>query len=216
MLPVAPPPIAANELRPGRFWYAVAAVTAVALIALGVIGGVSRFNDVTDAVDTGRSFSDGETVSIRLGPESDRTIWIKDQGPSDSQKCSITGPGDPGLDSPAIDFFLTRDATWNPLYDIHVKRSGTYELTCSSDGPSEYAVGDHGGIVTFLGGAVLAIVLSVLGVGIAAVIVLVTAIRRRAHRKRLLAERRDAGAQPGPTPAVPAPAPADGEHHPTV
>ncbi|MFJ3084897.1 hypothetical protein [Streptomyces sp. NPDC086838] len=215
MLPVAPPPIPANELKPGRFWYAVAAGIAVALIALGAMVGVSRFNDVIDAVDTGHPFANGETVSVRLGPESDKTIWIKERGPSASQKCSITGPGDPGLGGPGIDFFLTRDATWNPLYDIDVKRSGTYELACSSDGPSQYAVGDRGGIVTFLGGAILAVVLPVLGIGIAAVIVLVTAIRRRAHRKRLVAERRDSGAQPGPTPA-PAPAPADGERRSAV
>ncbi|MFC8535437.1 hypothetical protein ACFUJY_15965 [Streptomyces sp. NPDC057249] len=189
MLPTAPPQIPANELRPGRFWYAVAAATALVLVVLGVLLGVHRFNDMVDAVDAEHPFVNDDTVSLRLGPESERTIWIRDRGPSDDQHCSITGPGELRLESPGIDVFLTRDETWNPLYDIDVSQPGDYEITCSSEGPSWYAFGESGGIVTFLGGSILAVVLPVAGVGLGAVIVIVTAVRRRDHRKRLLAER---------------------------
>ncbi|MEU2022980.1 hypothetical protein ABZ565_12530 [Streptomyces sp. NPDC016469] len=207
MLPSAPPQIPANELRPGRYWYAVAAGTAVVLVVLGVVLGIYRFNNLVDAVDTGHRFTNGDTVSLRLGPESEKTIWIKDRGPSAAQDCSITGPGDPHLGGPGIDVFLTRDETWNPLYDIDVSRTGDYEITCSSEGPSQYAIGKSGGIVSFLGGSILVVVLPLTGVGLGAAIVIVTAVRRRDHRKRLLAERGGPGwghpAQPGPA-TVPA------------
>lgn len=213
MLPSALPHIPANELRPGRYWYAVAAATAIVLIALGVVIGVYRFNDVIDAVDTNHQFADGDTVSLQLGPESERTIWIKERGPSAAQDCSITGPGDPHLRGPGIDVFLTRDETWNPLYDIDVSRTGNYEITCASVGPSQYAFGKPGGIVAFLGGAVLAIVLPLLGVGLGVVIVIVTAVRRSDHRKRLLAER---GGPGGPHPTLPVAAPTMSERGPGV
>ncbi|MGQ4487907.1 hypothetical protein ACN6LM_005121 [Streptomyces sp. SAS_281] len=189
MLPFAPPQIPANELSPGRLWYAVAAVTTVALIVLGVVLGVYRFNNMVDAVDTDHQFANGDIFSLRLGPESERTIWIKDRGPSAAQDCNITGPGNPRLGGPGIDVFLTRDETWNPLYDIEASRTGNYKITCSSEGPSQYAIGKSGGIVTFLGGSILAVVLPVVGVSLGTVIVIVTAVRRRDHRKRLLAER---------------------------
>ncbi|MFJ8886793.1 hypothetical protein ACIRJR_25775 [Streptomyces sp. NPDC102402] len=189
MQPFAPPRIPANELRPGRHWYATAAVIAVVLTVLGVAVGVYRIDKVTDAVDTGHQFADGDTVTLRLSPESERTIWIKDRGPSAAQRCGITGPGDPRLTDPGVDVFLTRDETWNPLYAIDVPRAGDYEVTCSSQGPSRYAIGDSGGLVAFVGVLVLAGALPVLGIGVCAVIVLITALRRRGHRKRLLAER---------------------------
>ncbi|MFA7761285.1 hypothetical protein [Streptomyces sp. NRRL S-448] len=195
MQPFATPHIPANDLRPGRHWYATAASIAVALIVLGVAIGVYRFSNVIDAVDTGRHFADGETVALRLDPESEKAIWIMDQefGPSAAPECSITGPGDPRLTDPGIDVFLTRDETWNPLYVIDVPRAGDYEVTCSSPEPSQYAIGDSGGIFAFAGWLILAIALPVLGISICAVIVLVTVVRRSRHRKRLLAERHGSG-----------------------
>ncbi|MCF6525259.1 hypothetical protein [Streptomyces sp. JJ36] len=192
MQPFPPPRIPANALRPGRHWYVVAAAVAVVLITLGVTLGVYRFDNAIDAVDTDNQFADGDTVTLRLEPESEKAIWIRNRGPSPAQECGITGPGDPRLSDPGIDVFLTRGETWNPLYTIDVPRSGDYEVTCSSQGPSRYAIGDTGGFVASLGGLVLAAFLPVLGIGICAVIVLVTAVRRRSHHQRLLAEERAA------------------------
>ncbi|MEU8955840.1 hypothetical protein AB0C93_16215 [Streptomyces sp. NPDC048518] len=182
-----PPHIPANELRPGRHWYVTAALTAAVLIVLGAVIGVYRLTHVTDAVDTGHPFRDGDTVTVRLGPESDKAIWISERGPSPDQECDITGPGDPRLTSPGIDVYLTRDEAWNPLRTIEVSRTGDYEVTCSSKGPSRYAIGDPEGHVGFLAGLVPAVLLPVLGVGIGAAVALVTFVRRRGHRRRLLA-----------------------------
>lgn len=190
MQPFPSPQIPANELRPGRRWYATAAAISVVLIVLGLAIGVHRFKNVVDAVDTDNRFGDGDTVTLRLDPEHEKAIWIRDQVSPSHQACDITGPGDPRLTGPGIDMFLTRDETWNPLYTIDVPRAGDYKVTCSSQGaPSQYAIGDPGGLVTFGGWLALAVSLPVLGVSVGVGIALVTAFRRRSHRKRLLAER---------------------------
>ncbi|MFJ6782713.1 hypothetical protein [Streptomyces yangpuensis] len=190
-----PPRIPANELRPGRHWYVTAGAIAVVLIMMGVVIGALRFDDAIDSVDTGHSFANGDIVTLRLEPGSERTIWIRDEefGPSADPKCSITGPGDPVLTDPGVDVFLTRDETWNPLHTIDVRRAGEYEVTCSSQARSKYAIGDSAGLFAFAGRLVLAVALAVLGIISCVVIVLVTAFRRSRHRKELLAERRGSG-----------------------
>ncbi|MFE5489795.1 hypothetical protein ACFQ7Z_07505 [Streptomyces virginiae] len=90
--------------------------------------------------------------------------------------------------------FLTRDETWNPLYAIDVPRPGDYQISCSSDVRSKFAIGDSGGFLALAGWTVLAIALAALGVTTCAVIISVTAFRRGRHRKQLLAERHGSGA----------------------
>lgn len=203
MQPFPSPQIPANELRPGRHWYAAAAALTVVLIVLGMAIGVFRFKNVINAVDTDNQFTNGDTVTLRLDPEHEKAIWIKDRGPSARQACDITGPGDPGLTDPGIDVFLTRDETWNPLYTIDVPQAGDYQVTCSSrGGPSRYAIGDPGGFVTFGVWLAMAVSLPMLGISIGAAIALVTAFRRRGHRKRLLAERYGSGGSHQAEPAM--------------
>ncbi|UNZ15852.1 hypothetical protein [Streptomyces sp. 891-h] len=202
MRPFPPPRIPANELRPGRHWYVTAAAIAVVLITLGGALGVYRFNDALDAVDTHNQFANGDTVTLRLEPEREKTIWVKYPGRSPGPECDITGPGSPGLTDPGLDVFLTRDESWTALYTIDVPRAGDYSVTCSSQALSRYAFGEPDGLVGLAGWLMLAIALPVLGVIICAVIVLVTAVRRSRHRKRLRAERYGSGdgrsARPGP------------------
>ncbi|MEU9088485.1 hypothetical protein [Streptomyces sp. NPDC048357] len=188
MQPFPSPRIPANELRPGRHWYATAAAIAVLLIVVGAAIGAYRFSKAIDSVDTGNQFANGDTVTLRLEPGSEKTIWVKYPGRSPGPECDITGPGAPGLTDPGADVFLTRDETWMPLHTIDVPRAGDYRVTCSSQALSRYAIGDSGGLVAFAGWLMLAILLPMLGISICVVIVLVTAFRRRGHRKRLLAE----------------------------
>ncbi|MFD3939712.1 hypothetical protein ACFWSF_36995 [Streptomyces sp. NPDC058611] len=204
--PFPPPQIPAIELRPSRRWYATAGAIAVVLIVMGVAIGAFRFNNAIDAVDTNHQFANGDIVTLRLEPGSEKTMWIRDEefGPSAAPKCSITGPGDPGLTDPGVDVFLTGDETWNPLYTIDVPRAGDYQVTCSSHASSKYAIGDSGGFFALAGWLVLAIALPILGITICAVIVLITTFRRSRRREQLLAERQGSGggnpahASPGP------------------
>ncbi len=177
----------------------MAGAIAFVLIATGMAIGAFRFTNAIDAVDTTHPFANGDIVTVRLEPASERAIWIRDEefGPSAAPKCSITGPGDPSLTAPGIDVFLTRRETWNPLYTIDVPRAGDYQIACSSHASSKYAIGDSGGFFALAGWLVLAGVLPILGITICAVIVLVTAFRRRRHRKQLLAERHGSGGKPG-------------------
>ncbi|MFF4430770.1 hypothetical protein ACFYZ4_16570 [Streptomyces sp. NPDC001513] len=193
MQPFSPPRIPANELRPGRHWYATAAAIAVLLIAVGAAIGAYAFGNAIDSVDTGHQFANGDTVTLRLEPGSEKTIWVMYPGRSPGPECDITGPGTAGLTDPGPEVFLTRDETWMPLHTIDVPRAGDYKVTCASQALSRYAIGDSGGLVALAGWLVPAVLLPMLGIGLCAVIVLVTAFRRRSHRRRLLAERQGSG-----------------------
>lgn len=208
MQPISHRP-AANELRPGRHWYVTAAAIAVVLTVLGVVLGAHRIDGAIGAVDTGDRFANGDTVTLRLDPESDKAIWVMYPGRSPGPTCHVTGPGDPGLTDPGTDVLLTRDETWALLYTIDVTRAGDHQITCSSEALSRYAIGDpSGGLFALGGGLLLAALLPVAGIGAGTVIALVTALRRRAHRKRLRAD--------GGRAAAPAPDPSDGEHSPAL
>ncbi|MBO1337675.1 hypothetical protein [Streptomyces sp. VRA16 Mangrove soil] len=197
--PSSPPFISPKELRPGRYWYVVAAAVAVVMCLLGLVIGVLRFKSVLDSVDTGHRFVNGDTITLQLEPDGDRGIWATYPGPSPGPKCGISGPGDPRLTDPGTDVSLTRDETWNLIYTFDVQRSGYYKITCSSQAETRYALGNDGGVLAFVGGLVLAVVLPTAGVGICAVIVVITALRRNSHHKRLLAERAGCGGHPGYT-----------------
>ncbi|MFI6874456.1 hypothetical protein ACIBL6_13525 [Streptomyces sp. NPDC050400] len=166
----------------------MSAVIAVLLTVLGVVIGVLRFHDAMNAVDTDNQFADGGSLTLHLEAGSDKAIWIMERGPSPDQKCGITGPGDPGLSDPGIDVFLARDAAWNPLYTIDAPRAGDYKITCSSRGPSRYAIGDTGSLVALTGRLLIGALLCVFGITACVALVAVTAIRRDRHHTRLLAE----------------------------
>lgn len=189
MQPSPSPRIPANDIRPARRWLFIAPAIAVVLLVLAVVVTMYRFDRAVDAVDTGKEFAGGASVTLRLDPESEKAIWIKYLGGRlPAHECGITGPGDPRLTDAGWDFFLGRDATWNPLYTIEVSQVGDYEVTCSSQEPFVYGIGGPGGFVAFVGGLILTVLLAALGVIACAAVVLVTAVRRRNHRKRLLAE----------------------------
>lgn len=190
-----------KELRPGRHWYLTAAAIAVVLTALALILAVYRFNNLIDAVDTDHQFANGDTVTLRLDPDNEQTIWAKYPGVSPGPKCDITGPGDPRVTDPSADLFTTYDETWTPVGTTDVKQAGDYTVTCSSQALSRYALGDSGGIISFAVDLIPAVLLSALGITTATAITLVTAIRRRAHRKRLQAAPHDpTQSRPPPTP----------------
>ncbi|MFE5602376.1 hypothetical protein ACFQ8O_24700 [Streptomyces coelicoflavus] len=184
-----PPPRTptAKELRPGRHWYLTAAAIAVVLTVLGAVIAAYRFNNLLNAVDTDHQFANGDVVTLRLDPENEQTIWAKYPGVSPGPECDISGPGAPRLTDPGADLFTTYDETWTPVGTTDVTRPGDYTLTCSSRALSRYALGDSEGIVSFVVDLIPAVLLAVVGITTAAVITLVTAIRRRAHRRRLLA-----------------------------
>ncbi|NHI09588.1 hypothetical protein STPH2_4955 [Streptomyces sp. KO7888] len=184
-----PPPRTptARELRPGRHWYLTAAAIAVVLTVLGVVIGAYRFNNLLDAVDTDHQFANGDTVTLRLDPENEQTIWAKYPGVSPGPECDIAGPGAPRLTDPGADLFATYDETWTPVGTTDVTRAGDYTLTCSSRALSRYALGDSEGLISFAVDLIPAVLLAVVGITTAVVITLVTALRRRAHRKHLLA-----------------------------
>ncbi|MZD05084.1 hypothetical protein GTW43_14180 [Streptomyces sp. SID5785] len=187
---IAPPrtaAIPADRLRPGRHWYVTAGLIAAGLTALGAVLGILRFQHLLDAVGDGPRFGNDRTVTLRLEPGDDRAIWAMYPGRSPGPTCTISGPGHPALHD-GSDLTLTRDETWYLLYRVDVQRAGAYDITCSSQALSRYTVGDAVGFFGFAATLVVAILLPVLGIVLCVVIVLVTTLRRNAHRTRLLAE----------------------------
>ncbi|WP_328560535.1 hypothetical protein [Streptomyces coelicoflavus] len=157
--------------------------------------GAYRFDNLLDAVDTDHQFANGDTVTLRLDAEDEQTIWAKYPGVSPGPECDIAGPGDPRLTDPGADLFTTYDETWTPVGTTDVTRAGDYTVTCSSHALSRYALGDSEGLISFAVDLIPAVLLAVLGITTATAITLVTALRRRAHRRRLLAGHDDPARQ---------------------
>ncbi|MHC0431138.1 hypothetical protein ACX6XY_13240 [Streptomyces sp. O3] len=199
MPPFPPSPthqLPAGKPPPGRHWYATAAAIAVVLIGLGVAIAVHRIDIAADAVDTEDYFANGDTVTLRLEPESEKAIWVMWPGESSGPECDVTGPGDVALTDRGHDAFLTRDETWDLLYRVDVSRAGDYEITCSSQALSRYAIGAREGHLALVTWLALAAVLAVLGIVVCAVICRVTAVRRRGHRPPPPPERLPASGYP--------------------
>jgi hypothetical protein len=187
MYPV-PPPIPASELRPRRYWYAVAAAIAVVLIGAGVTIGVLRFTKMLGAVDDGPRFGGTGSVTVQLDAGSDKAIWVESRGLSFAPECQITSPGT--LHGSGSDTSIGKGTTtWHLLDTIDVPKTGEYQIRCRSEGTRvQYAIGDSVDVGGFVVGLVLAIVLPIVGFLSCVVICLITGLRRSSHRKRLVAQ----------------------------
>jgi hypothetical protein len=199
--------VPAQELRPRRYWFAVAgliaavgALAGVGLFALGVAGAVDDFKRPD------QRFRAGEPVTVPVVAATDKIIWIDDAGDGSTilgPACTVT-PVDGGtarIESIGMSLsYATEEAAWRGLYRLNAERDGQYQVTCEASGAAgaaQLAVGDPPRIKGFagkLGGGLVALFgLPCLGLVVGGVLALVVALRRSEHRKRLTAAASTAG-----------------------
>jgi hypothetical protein len=200
-----------RQLRPRRAWYAVAGAIALVGVLAGVAlamlaikgfgslssafpGPIAEFDATVPATvhltaaKRWAVLAEGQPVSPSASPPA------VPARPSVSAQC--TGRA---LDGGTVDvvpatytFFTSADGrTWYVLYQVRVSQDGRYEFSCTSDDPVRYAVGEApdvtGLLATMLGGfagTFGAIACPAVGILGATVIIVLTAVRRNANRRR--------------------------------
>jgi hypothetical protein len=201
-------PIDPRHLRPGRGWYVLAATIAVLGVLtapLLVVLGVASFGSIAGNLPSvSAQFNGGGSTTVEL--RADRTATVYAVFPLDSDgiaraTCEVDGAGTAALTERSYGLSVTfDDGTWVVLYDITVDRSGRYTVSCTSDcdrpGTDRYAVGDAfeagGTVAAVFGGAAAifgAFLVPCFAFVLAAIVALVTVVRRGSHRNRLRRER---------------------------
>ncbi|MGH8792399.1 MAG: hypothetical protein ACRDXX_07120 [Stackebrandtia sp.] len=196
--PPPPPHVDPKELKPGRFWYLVAALIMVVGVGGGV--GLSVFGIVHIASgmpDMKAEFASGETVSVTLSAEKDWAIFVDypDNAQPFSTECTVTpvGGGEADVSEPGGAFtYGTNERNWQLVYDVSVSETGEYEITCAlagDDYDTDFAVGDSVDVGAFIGqtfGSIAALLcLPAAALIVGGVIIVVVGMKRAAHKKRL-------------------------------
>lgn len=187
------PPVDPKAIKPGRFWYWIAGIIAVAGIGAGVTVFVLGISSVAGALpEMDETFEPGESARVELSRDREYAIYVDYAGETapDAQ-CSATGPGTASVDEPTNTSFTAGDGrrTWHLLYDLTVSKDGEYTVECVATNAGDFAVGDAVDVGGFVGG-IFGSIGGLLGIPcfsivVGGVIVLVVALRRSANKKAL-------------------------------
>jgi hypothetical protein len=207
--PVPPPDIPAKDLRPRRIWYLVAALLGLVLAGVGTAFIVATVKDAVDWIDTAHSFSRGDARTFSFVQGETKAIYVSQSGQG-KVDCRIPEMRSGSMTQPDSTFRITLGSrTWDRVFEVKPGSSGEYTLTCTSELPAEFAIGDKPKVGTTIGGIAAGIGCLIAGFAAAVTIVIVTAVRRSRHRRRSTA----AWAPPpqwGPPPSGPIPWPPPG------
>lgn len=203
--PFGPPPVAGyaqpvvsrRELRPGRWWYWVAAVLG---LAGAVAAAVSFFQGITQVIQFGPidRFEIGEEATFEIDPDDPHAVYAleRDDLSIPFVDCSAFAEdgGSVDLVAPRYEGYITNgDGSWVSIYDIEVSGRGRYTFEC--DGFPGFRPGDAIGLgpqidpAAFASRVGLAGLFALVGLGGALVIGLIVSIRRSGHKRRLTVER---------------------------
>lgn len=185
-------PVDPAELKPGRIWYWIAGVVIVVGVAAGVavfVFGVTRVAESVPEME--QTFAAGEDTEMELSG-GHWAIYVDHPGESaPTVECVASSPDDEVLVSPS-DAFTTSDGrhTWHMVYELTVTESGPVEVNCDTDAKvGDFAIGEAVDVSGFVGGILGSITgligIPTLGIVVGGTIILVVALRRSAHRKRL-------------------------------
>jgi hypothetical protein len=193
-----PPRIDPRDLKPGRGWFVVAGVIALVFILVGIGGFAWGLVTALGEVKLGKRFGAGEAVTVRMLPNPATGIFARQEptGGRTDADCTVTSASGQTvpLSAPNATFTSTiNGVTWQEIYVVDVTAAGDYRVTCASAETPEFATGKDPELGTFFGGLAGGLgalfVLPFIGMVIAAIIAIVTGVRRGNHRRRLLAER---------------------------
>ncbi|MGH3094973.1 MAG: hypothetical protein ACRDMV_03105 [Streptosporangiales bacterium] len=207
--PPAPGSVDPRELRPRRLWYVIGPVIFVlcCLLAAGVFIWTlyGAFSGLTE-------LGPGKTT-VQLTPDEEKTFYSskpRDLTAFPGVPCQVSGPGQYKPEPVFGSETLTRDGTtWHAILHFHVTKAGGYDVTCGGQGSVRFAIGNKFSVGGLVGGIFAIIAIPFVGFLIGGAIVLVTALRRNGHKKRLLAVAAGPAhpGAPGPWPGGPPPPP---------
>lgn len=158
------------------------------IAAAGLItGGVLLFIDVTGSLPH-HTFGPGETVSVPLKRDPQPGFYVTDAGSPDDT-CYALGPTGQRIDPHPMSVKETvndNGTQWHVLSRLRLPADGTYQVTClktATNAGARYAMGTPFDAAR----TIMMILIPVGALLIALVITIVTAVRRNAHRRRLMA-----------------------------
>jgi hypothetical protein len=158
------------------------------IAAAGLItGAVLLIIDVTGALPH-HTFGPGETVSVHLKRDPQPGFYMTGAGSLDDT-CYALGPTGQRINPHRMSINVTvneNGTQWYVLSQLRLPADGTYQLTClktATNAGARYAVGTP----LNAGRTIMMILIPVGALLIALVITIVTAVRRNAHRRRLMA-----------------------------
>ncbi|MGW3205805.1 serine/arginine repetitive matrix protein 2 [Streptomyces sp. NPDC001135] len=185
--PTPPPAIPAKDLRPRRVWYLVAALLGLVLAGVGTAFIVVTVKDTVRSVDTAHSFSSGESRTFGFVQGETKAIYVSQSGKGHVD-CRIPEMRSGSMTQPDSTFRITAGSrTWERVFEVKPGSSGDYTLTCTSELPAEFALGDKPRVGATIGGIAAAIGCFLAAFATTVTIVVVTAVRRSRHRRRLAA-----------------------------
>ncbi|MGW2742182.1 serine/arginine repetitive matrix protein 2 [Streptomyces sp. NPDC001450] len=204
------PNIPAKDLRPRRIWYLVAALLGLVLAGVGIAFIAVTVKNTVDLIDTARSFSSGDSRTIHLVQGKTKAIYVSQSGKG-QVNCRIPGLESGSMTQPDSTFHITIGSrTWERVFEVKPASSGDYTVTCTSELPAEFAVGDKPRVGATIGSIAAGVVCFLAAFATTVTIVVVTAVRRSRHRRRLTAMWAPPpqwgappyGPNPGPPPTV--------------
>ncbi|MFI0447009.1 hypothetical protein [Actinomadura sp. 6N118] len=131
-----------SSLRPRRLWYAVVVVLVLAGIANSMVNLVLLMKDGLPQ----RTFSAGETVTVRLQQNSQPGFYVTSQG-SPADRChALDSGGQQVAAEPAsgTTSLSVNGTTWYVLSFLRLQADGNYQLTCpktGSNASARYGIG---------------------------------------------------------------------------
>lgn len=145
---------------------------------------------IYDAFSGFTELGSGKTT-IQVTPDKDKTLYASKPSTlavASNVPCQVTGPGQSSFEPVFGSETLTKNGTkWYAVAHVHVTGQGSYSFSCTSPGGVRFAIGSKFSVGGLVGGIFAVVGIPIVGFLAGGVIVLVTALRRNGHKKRLLA-----------------------------
>lgn len=183
-----------KQVRPGRFWYLVAAIVmVVGFAAGGVVFALGLSAVVDEAPDMDAMVAPDTPTEVALTTDREWAVYVDHaDSPAPAVECRAeSSDGEVTLESPNSTFtYSDGEHRWHLVYEVSVSADGDYTFDCGSDAAVEtFAVGEAVDVGGFVGG-VFGTIGGLFGLGcfglvVGGVIILVVALRRSSNRKEL-------------------------------
>ncbi|MEU6596893.1 serine/arginine repetitive matrix protein 2 [Streptomyces flaveolus] len=174
-------------MRPRRVWYLVAALLGIVLVGVGTAFFVSTVKDTVHSIDTARSFSSGESRTFGFVRGETKAIYVSQSGQGHVE-CRIPEMRSGSMTQPDSTFRITLGSrTWERVFEVKPGDTGEYSITCTSQLPAEFALGDKPRVGATIGSIAAGIGCFLAAFTASVTIIVITAVRRSRHRRRLAA-----------------------------